>query len=103
MNGVIVLPWSGEHWQGIMQDGLPTFGWRGAPPGLATRRQLRAAGLCPGGGWPVAQVTCRRGARWAGLYLLANARPSPGATMRQLAALARANRARRAIYMRRAA
>jgi hypothetical protein len=29
--------------------GLHTYWWRGAPPGLATRRQLRAAGLRPAG------------------------------------------------------
>ena len=29
--------------------GIPTYWWRGAPPGYATRRQLRERGLCPGG------------------------------------------------------
>ncbi|CAL9483282.1 hypothetical protein SUDANB146_03428 [Streptomyces sp. enrichment culture] len=28
---------------------LPAYRWRLAPDGLATRRQLRAAGLRPGG------------------------------------------------------
>jgi hypothetical protein len=29
--------------------GVPTYPWRLAPDGLATRRQLRARGLRPGG------------------------------------------------------
>lgn len=29
--------------------GIPTFPWRFAPDGYATRRQLRARGLRPGG------------------------------------------------------
>lgn len=36
--------------------GIPTYPWRAAPRGLATRRQLRAQGLRPGGQEPVAQV-----------------------------------------------
>ncbi|MCE7081588.1 RRQRL motif-containing zinc-binding protein [Streptomyces sp. ST2-7A] len=36
--------------------GIPTYQWRAAPDGLATRRQLRAAGLRPGGQEPAAQV-----------------------------------------------
>ncbi|WP_255307900.1 RRQRL motif-containing zinc-binding protein [Streptomyces marincola] len=42
---------------------LPTYRWRLAPDGLATRRQLRAAGLRPGGRDPVAvlQRPRRRG------------------------------------------
>lgn len=38
--------------------GIPTFWWKGAPPGYATRRQLRAAGLRPGGQPVAAQVLC---------------------------------------------
>lgn len=39
-----------------MNTQLPTYPWRLAPEGLATRRQLRAAGLRPGGQDPVAQL-----------------------------------------------
>ena len=41
-------------------DSFPTCPWRLAPDGLATRRQLRARGLRPGGQDPVAQVERRR-------------------------------------------
>ncbi|WP_372447851.1 RRQRL motif-containing zinc-binding protein [Kibdelosporangium banguiense] len=92
---VVRLPWNGQHWPGRMQDGLPTFGFRNAPPGLATPRQLRAEGLCPGGHDPAAQIVWRRGRRWAALYRLDIAKPSPGATTAQLAALSRAHRALR--------
>jgi hypothetical protein len=95
---MIELPWNGQHWPGEWRDGLPTFRWRNAPPGLATRRQLRAAGLAPGGCDIVAQVTCRAGKRWAGLYLIERARESPGATLPKLVALRKANRARMAKY-----
>jgi hypothetical protein len=90
----IKLPWNGQHWPGTWRDGLPTFRWRDAPAGLATRRQLRKLGRSPNGHDIVAQVICRRGRRWAGLYLLDRTRPSPGATERQLENLAKANRAR---------
>ncbi len=36
--------------------GIPTYPWRYAPTGLATRRQLRALGLRPGGQEVAAQV-----------------------------------------------
>ncbi|WP_049580357.1 RRQRL motif-containing zinc-binding protein [Streptomyces sp. SBT349] len=38
------------------RHGIPTWPWRWAPDGLATRRQLRAMGLRPGGQEPAAQV-----------------------------------------------
>ena len=41
--------------------GLPTYWWQGAPDGYATRRQLRASGLRPGGQPIAAQVL------WAGV------------------------------------
>ncbi|MEU4694334.1 RRQRL motif-containing zinc-binding protein [Actinoplanes sp. NPDC023714] len=41
--------------------GFPTFPYRQAPDGLATRRQLRADGLSPGGYDPVAQILWRHG------------------------------------------
>jgi hypothetical protein len=40
--------------------GLPTYPWRSAPAGLATRRQLGALGLRPGGRSPVAQIMRQR-------------------------------------------
>lgn len=92
MAAVVTLPWSGERWPGRVANGLPTFGFRDAPSGLATRRQLRAAGLCPGGQDYVAQLVWRRGKRWAALYRVDLAVPSPGATTAQLAALRRAER-----------
>src|SRR2546430_15245780 len=88
--GVVTLPWSGESWPGRVQDGIPTFAFRCAPPGLATRRQLRARGLCPGGQDYVAQLVWRRGRRWAALYRLDLARPSRTRTGAQRAAPERA-------------
>ncbi|WUW27014.1 hypothetical protein OG521_39780 (plasmid) [Streptomyces sp. NBC_01463] len=38
---------------------IETFDWQASPDGLATRRQLRALGLRPGGRDPVAQLRCR--------------------------------------------
>ncbi|SDD94768.1 RRQRL motif-containing zinc-binding protein [Actinokineospora iranica] len=92
---IVRLPWNGQFWHGRMEDGLPTFGFRDAPAGLVTRRQLRAAGLCPGGRGYVAQLKWRGGRRWAALYLLEAAVPSPGSTTPQLVALWKANRALR--------
>lgn len=46
--------------------GLPSYPWRLAPEGLATRRQLRARGLRPGGQEAVAQVMRGRRRREAG-------------------------------------
>jgi hypothetical protein len=92
---VVTLPWSGGQWPGRIEHGLPTFGFRDAPAGLATRRQLRARGLCPGGQEYVAQLVWRHGRRWAALYRLDLAVASPGATTAQLAALRRADRALR--------
>lgn len=40
------------------RHGLPTYPWRLAPHGLATRRQLRAQGLRPGG-QPIAAQAMR--------------------------------------------
>ncbi len=78
--------------------GIPTYPWRLAPAGLATRRQLAAAGLRPGGQPVVAQVMWRgrgRRVRVAYLYLVALALPKRPATPAQLAALGRALAARR--------
>ncbi|MFI8007941.1 RRQRL motif-containing zinc-binding protein [Streptomyces sp. NPDC086010] len=38
---------------------IETFEWKASPDGLATRRQLRALGLRPGGQDVVAQLRCR--------------------------------------------
>jgi hypothetical protein len=75
--------------------GIPTYPWRWAPKGLATLRQLRARGLRPGGQQPAAQVIWRRGKRVAYLYREDLAKPKRTATAAQLAALAKALRARR--------
>ena len=84
--------WQPTAW---MQEGLPTWRWRGAPGGLVTRRQMRELGLAPGGADPVARVVCRRGRRWAWLYdraeLVAKRVPTPA----QLVAVAGALAARR--------
>lgn len=60
-----------------------------------TRRQMRAAGLAPGGALPVAQVVCRRGRRHALLYDPADLTPKRVATPAQLRAVAAALAARR--------
>ncbi|MEV6601350.1 RRQRL motif-containing zinc-binding protein [Actinoplanes sp. NPDC051346] len=77
--------------------GIPTFWWRGAPPGFATRRQLRAQGLCPGHQPIAAQILWRGvgGVRVAYLYRLDRARPKRTASPAVLAALDKAMRARR--------
>jgi hypothetical protein len=66
-----------------------------APPGLSTRRQLRAKGLRPGRQPVAAQILWRRETRVAYLYRDDLARPKRPATPAQLAALARALLARR--------
>ncbi|RLK59935.1 RRQRL motif-containing zinc-binding protein [Actinokineospora cianjurensis] len=88
---VVTLPWNGQSWPGRVDNGVPTFGFRDAPAGLVTRRQLRNAGLCPGGQDWVAQLKWRRGRSWAALYRLDMAKPSPGATTAQLYSLWKAN------------
>jgi hypothetical protein len=75
--------------------GFPTFPFQSAPAGLATRRQLRAAGLRPGGHEPVAQILWRRGKRVAYLYRLDLAAPKRIATPAQREAIAKALLARR--------
>ncbi|MFF0173192.1 RRQRL motif-containing zinc-binding protein [Micromonospora profundi] len=75
--------------------GFPTFPYLTAPGGLATRRQLRAAGLRPGGHDPVAQILWRRGKRIAYLYRLDLAAPKRTATPAQREAIAKALLARR--------
>ncbi|MGB8944080.1 MAG: RRQRL motif-containing zinc-binding protein [Streptomyces sp.] len=77
---------------------LPVYIWRLAPDGLATRRQLRALGLRPGGQDVVAQVErprYRRGPLVAYLYRIDCAKPVRPMTCAKRAALAKANAARR--------
>ena len=77
--------------------GIPTFWWRGAPPGYATRRQLRAAGLRPGGQPVAAQILWQGvgGIRAAYLYRVDLAAPKRTATPAQRRAIAAALLARR--------
>jgi hypothetical protein len=77
--------------------GIPTYWWQGAPPGYATRRQLRERGLSPGRQPIAAQVLWRGvgGTRTAYLYRLDLARPKRTATPAVHAALGKAMRARR--------
>ncbi len=75
--------------------GLPTYPYRTAPTGLATIRQLRAAGLRPGGQDIAAQILWRRGKRVAYLYRIDLAKPKRTATPAQLAAIDKALTARR--------
>lgn len=75
--------------------GLPTYPYRLAPAGLATRRQLRANGLTPGRQPVAAQILWRHGRRRADLYRVDQAVPKRPATPRQRAALARAELALR--------
>ncbi|MFF0125685.1 RRQRL motif-containing zinc-binding protein [Streptomyces mirabilis] len=80
------------------QFGIPTYPWRYAPKGLATRRQLRARGLRPGGQPIAAQVLrprYRRGPLTAYLYRVDRAKKVRPMTPAKWAALAKANRARR--------
>ncbi|MGW5312916.1 DNA translocase FtsK [Nocardia thailandica] len=78
-----------------------TYQWRAAPPHLMTRRQLRAAGLAPGGAQPVAVMVrqTRRGGRarrvWAALFDSTQAPPKREATPAQLEAVAKAVRGRK--------
>ncbi|OEJ98048.1 RRQRL motif-containing zinc-binding protein [Streptomyces thermolilacinus] len=77
---------------------LPVYRWRLAPDGLATRRQLRARGLRPGGQPVAAQLERprrRRGPLVAYLYRIDLAKPVRPMTPGRAAALQRAMAARR--------
>ncbi|MGW1224212.1 RRQRL motif-containing zinc-binding protein [Streptomyces sp. NPDC002530] len=77
---------------------LPVYRWRLAPEGLATRRQLRALGLRPGGQDVAAQLERPRRRREplvAYLYRIDRARPVRPMTPARRAALAAAMAARR--------
>src|ERR1700722_20495387 len=71
--------------------GIPTYPFNFAPRGLLTMRQLRAAGLRPGGQDPCAQILWRhrRSRRIAYLYRRDLALPKRTATAAQLAAIAK--------------
>lgn len=77
---------------------LPVYRWRLAPDGLATRRQLRAMDLRPGGQDVVAELQRPRrhcGPLVAYLYRIDRAKPVRPMTPARWAALAKANAARR--------
>ncbi|MEV8565661.1 RRQRL motif-containing zinc-binding protein [Streptomyces sp. NPDC051322] len=77
---------------------LPVFRWHLAPDGYATRRQLRARGLRPGGQDVAAQLERPRRRREplvAYLYRVDRAKPVRPMTPARWAALAKANAARR--------
>lgn len=84
--------WQPHAWA---ENGLPTYAWRAAPAGLLTRRQMREAGLAPGGAYPVAQIMCRRGRVRALLFDPADLSPKRTASAAQLAAVGKALAARR--------
>ncbi|MFF5485681.1 RRQRL motif-containing zinc-binding protein [Streptomyces virginiae] len=78
--------------------GIPTYPWRLAPEGLATRRQLRAEGLRPGGQPIAAQLLrprFRREPLVAYLYRVDLAKPVRPMTSRKWGALALAMLSRR--------
>lgn len=79
--------------------GIPTYPWRMAPDGYATRRQLRARGLRPGGQPVAAQLMLINrkagGPRVAYLYREELAKPVRPMTSRKWGALALAMLARR--------
>jgi hypothetical protein len=81
--------------------GLPTYPYHYAPTELATRRQLRAAGLQPARQPAAAQILWwhqkprQRQRRVAYLYPIAKAKAKRPATAAQLAAVHRALEARR--------
>jgi hypothetical protein len=91
----VVQLWDGRHVLGERRGDVLVFGFRRAPAGLATRRQLRRMGLRPGGQDVTAVIEWRRGRRWAGLYRIDRAKPVRPLTPGRLAALQRALAARR--------
>lgn len=76
------------------EEEVPVYRWRQSPQGLATRRQLRAQRLRPGGHEPVARLECRGGKRFAWLYRVDLAVPIRPMTLAKEAALDRAMAAR---------
>jgi rRNA maturation protein Nop10 len=86
---------------GIDPDVVPlpqvwtVYRWGWAPKGLATRRQLRALNLAPGGRPPVAEIRWDQGRKVAYLYDLRTARTKRVPSPAQLEALGKAMTARR--------
>jgi hypothetical protein len=82
---------------GRNHGGLPTYGWRMAPDGLATKRQLLAMELRPGGQPIAAQIMWMRYGRQAVAYLyrIDQAKPKRIPTLAQLHAIEKALQARR--------
>jgi hypothetical protein len=80
---------------GEYHAGTPTYPYRCAPTGLATRRQLARLNLRPGGQDIAAQILWRQDKRVAYLYRIDAALPKRKPTPAQLAALDKAMRARR--------
>ncbi|WP_323746347.1 RRQRL motif-containing zinc-binding protein [Catenulispora pinisilvae] len=72
------------------EHGIPTYPWRMAPAGLATKRQLAEQGLRPAGAAVAAQVMWprRRGVGVAYLYPLVQAKPKRPPTAGNLRAVA---------------
>ena len=82
------------------KHGIPTYPWRMAPDGLATRRELRKEGLRPGGQDPVAQIMWgnkkeKKGYRVAYLYDVSKALPVRPMTPAKWEAVQKALKARR--------
>ncbi|MEQ7009379.1 RRQRL motif-containing zinc-binding protein [Actinopolymorpha sp. B17G11] len=82
---------------GADHGGIPTYGWQMAPEGLATKRQLLALELRPGGQPVAAQVIWMRGGKQAVAYLyrIDHAKPKRIPTLAQLHAIEKALAARR--------
>jgi hypothetical protein len=91
----MVQLWDGRHVPGSKRGDLLVFGFRQAPTGLATRRQLRAMRKRPGRQDITAVIEWRRGRRWAGLYRIDLALPAAPFTPARRTNLAKANAARR--------
>lgn len=95
------VPWSDlEEFTRGTWEGLPLLSWGIAPRAkLATRRQLRAMGLRPGGQDPVALLYFRHRAAhtqvFAELFMVERAKPVRPMTPAKQAALDRAMAARR--------
>lgn len=79
-----------------MSEGIETYKWRSAPSHLRTRRQLAAQGLRPAGQDIAGRIPFRRHGREqeAHLFDVRQAAPKRPPTEAQLAALAKATRAR---------
>ncbi|GAB2778300.1 RRQRL motif-containing zinc-binding protein [Streptomyces daliensis] len=77
-----------------MSETIPSYAPRTAPDGLATKRQLDAVGLRPGGHDPVAQLEWPGGS-WAALYDITKClpkRPMTDGRRRSVEAMLRARR-----------